>query len=499
MTSRILQEMTPDKMSQQIALPVLEEVYPRALVCQVLHDLHRWEQRERKLNHVIMVYLLIAWTMLPTMALKRVWSQLSSALRWLSQQAPSQGLPGAAALCYRRRTLGVGPLRLLMRLACKPLCEPSTPGAFCFGRRLMAIDSKLFDVCETPENDWTFRGRTKDDQPRTQSPFPQVRLLSVLEIGSHAHLGAALAPGFRSEMALVPEVVSSLPANSLVLQDSGFRGAWWIQRLLQAGHDSITRLHADDYACHGERLWDGSYLVQIQRSQDLPLPEPLILRIIEYRLDEQIAEPLAQLQRSRGRTGTRKATTADQVYRLATTLLDPAAAPAKEVAACYHERWELELVYDEVQEHQLSSPVLLSKTAMGVMQEAWALLLGHYALRAWMMRSAQQSPAMDVDRLSFTQAVCVLGTALTLSVPLQWTPKEQWQPRVLQDLRQSDSLLPAQRRLRSYPRVIKTASTRFFVKQAKDVPFLFPDQTKTWKDFVCPLHASETPHEILLI
>src|SRR5437588_8600870 len=351
MTSRILQEMTTDKLCQQIASPVLEEVYPRALVCQVLHDLHRWEHRERKLNHVIMVYLLIAWTMLPTMALKRVWSHLTSALRWLSQEALSQGLPGAAALCYRRRTLGVGPLRLLMRLACKPLCESSTPGAFCFGRRLMAIDSKLFDVCDTPENDWTFRGRTKDDQPRRPSPFPQVRLLSLLEIGSHAHLGAALAPGFRSEMALVPEVVSFLPANSLVLQDSGIRCAWWIQRLQQAGHDSITRLQADDYACQGERLSDGSYLVQIQRSQDLPLQEPLTLRIIEYRLDEQRASPLAQLPRSRGRSGTRKAATADQVYRLATTLLDPATAAAKEVAACYHERWKLELVSDEVQEH----------------------------------------------------------------------------------------------------------------------------------------------------
>src|SRR5436305_15314149 len=70
MTSRILQEMTTDKLCQQSALPVLEEVYPRALVCQVLHDLHRWEQRERKLNHVLMVYLLIAWTLLPTRALK---------------------------------------------------------------------------------------------------------------------------------------------------------------------------------------------------------------------------------------------------------------------------------------------------------------------------------------------------------------------------------------------------------------------------------------------
>src|SRR6266571_5170989 len=181
------------------------------------------------------------------------------------------------------------------------------------------------------------------------------------------------------------------------------------------------------------------------------------------------------------------------------TLLDPVAAPAKEVAACYHERWELELVYDEVQEHQLSTPILLSQTAMGVMQEAWALLLGHYALRAWMMQSAQQSPEMDVDRLSFTQAICVLGTALTLSVPLQWTPKQQWQPRVVQDLRQSDSLLPAKRRVRSYPRVIKAASTRFFVKQDKDVPFLFPDQTTTWKDLVCPLHCIETPQEVLLI
>jgi hypothetical protein len=290
-----------------------------------------------------------------------------------------------------------------------------------------------------------------------------------------------LAPGFRSEMALVPELLTYLPPNTLVLQDCGFRGAWWIQRLKQAGHESITRLQADEYACGGQRLNDGSYLVQIRRSKDELLPQPLTLRIIEYRLDAQIAEPLAQLQRSRGRTGTRKVVTADRVYRLATTLLDPVAAPAAEIAACYHERWELELVYDEMQEHQLSTPVLLSKTAMGVMQEAWALLLGHYALRAWMMQSAQQHPAIDVDRLSFTQAVCVLGTALTLSVPLQWTPTEQWKPPVLQDLRQSDCLLPAKRRLRSYPRVIKSASTAFSSSKTRMCLFSFQTRPKPGK------------------
>jgi hypothetical protein len=70
---------------------------------------------------------------------------------------------------------------------------------------------------------------------------------------------------------------------------------------------------------------------------------------------------------------------------------------------------------------------------------------------------------------------------------------------VLQDLRQRDSLLPQQRRVRSYPRVIKTASTRFFVKRDKDVPFRFPDKTKAWKDFIRPLHCVETRREILLI
>jgi hypothetical protein len=295
---------------------------------------------------------------------------------------------------------------------------------------LVALDSKLIDVCETAENDWVFRGRSQDDQPRRCSPFPQLRLLSALEIGSHAHLGAVLSPGYRPEMTLVQDVLPFLAAGSLVLQDAGYRGAWWLQRLKHAGHDSITRLQAHDYLCKGPRLADGSYLVPTSGSADAPLQEPLTLRIIEYRLDAQIAEPLSQLQWSRVRSGLRKEVSADQVYRLATTLLDPVLAPAKEIAASYHERWELELVYDELQEHQLSTPRLLSKTAQGVMQEAWALPLGHYALRAWMMQAARESAELDVDRLSFTQALSVLGTALTLSEPLQWIPPVlAWPPR----------------------------------------------------------------------
>jgi transposase IS4-like protein/DDE family transposase len=482
-------------MYHHVPFPILEEIYPRELLEQVLNETGRWEQRERKLTHLFMVYVLIAWTILPLTALKQVCSQITSALRWLSRQ-PAAKLPGASALCYRRKTLGVSPLRLLMRHACQPLCQPKTPGAFLFDRRLISVDSKLFDVCDSQENDWTFRGRDQQDQPRTSSPFPQLRLLSALEIGSHAHLGAVLAPGYRSEMALVEHLLTFLPPHSLILQDSGFRGAWWLQRLVQHGHDTITRLQANDYPCKGPRLPDGSYLVTTYVSKDR---EPLILRIIEYRLSPELAGPLAQMQKSRSRSGRRVSKGADQVYRLATTLLDPVRFPALEIAACYHERWELELVYDEMQEHQMSTPQLLSKTSTGVMQEAWAMLLGHYALRAWMMQSASQGEVLDVDRLSFTQALCVLGTALTLSTPLLEVPTEQWKPRVLEDLRQKDRLLAPIRRLRSYPRVVKVASTRFFVKRAKDLPFILADTTKTWKDFVLPLSAPQDRPLALLI
>jgi len=82
----------------------------------------------------------------------------------------------------------------------------------------------------------------------------------------------------------VEGLLAFLPAHSLVLQDSGFRAAWWMQRLAKLGHASITRLQTNEYACRGPRLPDGSYLVETYGSREAPLREPLILRIIEYRL-----------------------------------------------------------------------------------------------------------------------------------------------------------------------------------------------------------------------
>ena len=92
-------------------------------------------------------------------------------------------------------------------------------------------------------------------------------------------------------------------------------------------------------------------------------------------------------------------------YRLVTNILDPRAAPALELAALYHERWEIEGVFDEFKTHlRANSTVLRSKTPELVQQELWGLLLTHFAIRQ-LMAQAAWARELDPDRLSFTHAV----------------------------------------------------------------------------------------------
>ena len=493
MSSSILHDALSDKLCSHLPFPVLEEVYPAELVREVLTSTRRWERRERKLNHLVMVYLLIAWTMLPLSSLSHVLSRLTSTMRWLSDRFVDQRVPTSGALSYRRKQVGVLALRTLFRRAVHPLADAHTPGAFAFGLRLLAVDGTLFTVADTPQNARTF-GRPQQShvaipvpthESTCLSPFPQVRCVSLIEVGTHVVLDAIVAPSPVSEICLAHPLLRRLPPDSLLLMDSGFRSACLLETAHLHGTHVLTRLQVHDHETVSSRLCDGSYLVQVPRTSTRPLQQPfLTLRIIEYRLAESIAAPLAQMRRSRSHTGSPRQPSLDQVYRLATTLLDPLTAPAAELAACYHERWEIEQVIDEHKEHQLVEPRLASKTPRGVLQEVYALFLGHYALRFWMHASARMAPVLDADRLSFVHAIEVLGTALTLATMLSESAVECWRRRVCEDLREPSHLLLEQRRVRSYPRVVKACTTRFSRKHAQDVGFRVADHRMCWQDFI---------------
>lgn len=461
MSFKIAQLPADDKLAQLVSVELLTQLYPQELICQVLTEQRRWEQRESKLSHVLMVYYVIVLSLFPRLGLREVYARLLRAWHWLGALVTG-GLPSAGALCYRRGTLGIGVLRCLLRQVCRPLATPETPGAYRFGLRLMAIDSTLEDVADTPANA-AFFGRIASGA--SASAFPQARCLYLGEVGTHAIVEAVVAPCRVSDHRLLPAVLRSVQADMLVLLDRGVFSGPVLAALRAKQAHGLARLEAGMLTKPLRRLGDGSYLVTLTPTTSHGLREPLLLRVIEYTLDPPIAQQMKQLAHST----TSRPCDPTQVHRLVTTLLDPEQYPARALILCYHERWEIELCIDELKIHlRLSPHPLRSRTPLGVLQELYGLLLLHYAVRSCMATSAAQAD-LDPDRLSFTHAVHVLSDALLLAPLVPVAAKSRFWQQVLADLRDPDTLLPA-RRLRFNPRVLKHSS-HFRHKRSADQGF----------------------------
>lgn len=141
-------------------------------------------------------------------------------------------------------------------------------------------------------------------------------------------------------------------------------------------------------------------------------------------------------------------------------MLDADLAPAKALIECYHERWEVEEAIDEMrnQQRQRGQP-LRSRCPVLVLQELYARLVAHHAVRRLMVQAAQ-TQHLDPDRISFTASIQVLGEVLihsTLTSPQQTSRLLR---RVYADLTNNGALV-APRRLRFNCRVVKHICTRF--------------------------------------
>src|SRR3954469_11599316 len=144
-----------------------------------------------------------------------------SVARWLTsglrQRPNALRVPSSPALSRARARLGAEPLRLLFERLRGPRATPATPGAFAFGRRLVAWNSTGVDVPDTAANAAAF-GRAGG------AGHPQLRLLALLECGTHALLGAVFDGFNRSEHALARRMIDRLGPGMLLLADRNFPG-----------------------------------------------------------------------------------------------------------------------------------------------------------------------------------------------------------------------------------------------------------------------------------
>jgi transposase IS4-like protein/DDE family transposase len=419
----------------------LEDVIPLESVRQSLQATGRVNCRSCKLTHEVVCWVVLAMGLLTDLPIRQVFKH-ARRLR------AGEATPNRSSLCVARQRLGVAPVRHLFRQVARPLARPETPGAFYGGFRLMGIDGVVFDVPDSDVNAATF-GRPSAGS-RGDGAFPQVRKLSLVELGTHIEVALVVRPITQGEPGMVGPLLRHLDPEMLLLWDRGFfsYGLW--KDVTARGVKILARVKSGSILEPIRDLADGSYLAKIYRtSYDRTKDrDGMIVRVIRYKLDDP------------QRVGH------GEVHTLITNLLDEDLYPAEELIILYHERWEQESVFDEQKTHQdprrATKPAhLRSETPAGVIQEIYALSLGHFVIRSLMFQAAE-SAGLDPDRLSFVGCFQILKCRLPECPGARPRAFAEWYRGLLWEM-QAERTDP--RRNRINPRVIKRKMSKWKKKR----------------------------------
>ena len=396
-----------------------------------------------QLTHEVVCWVVLAMGLLTELPIRQVFKH-ARRLRFGEES------PHRSSLCVARQRLGIAPVRRLFEQTVRPLARPETPGAFYRGFRLMGIDGVVFDVPDSDVNAAAF-GRPSAG-PRGDGAFPQVRKLSLVELGTHAEVAFVVRSITHGEQGMVGALLRHLDPEMLLLWDRGFfsYGLW--KAVTARGVKILARVTCRLILKPIRNLADGSYLAKIYKSAyDREKDRDGIeVRVIRYTLDDP------------QRVGH------GEVHTLITSLFDEDLYPAKELIILYHERWEQELVFDEQKTHQdprrATKPThLRSETPAGVIQEIYALSLGHFVIRSLMFEAAG-TVGLDPDRLSFLGCFQILKCRLPechSSTPQSF---EAWYRALLWEM-QHERTDDEVRRNRINPRVIKRKMSKFKKKR----------------------------------
>jgi hypothetical protein len=356
----------------------LTRVVPFELVEAVLEETGARERRLRLLPSRVGVYFVLAMCLFPRPGYLGVWAKLTAALGLAS--------PSAKALRELRRRIGIAPLKALFEILAGPLGQPHTPGIMFRGYRTVSFDGcKSIRVPDTAKNRaWL----GKQNASNGETGYPALALMTLVETGTRALLGAVFGQGADGETGQARELLSLLDKTMLLLMDRGFDGGEFLAAAAATKAQFLVRLTSTRRLPVLRHLPDGSFLSVIGGVK---------VRIITAAVTVTCHD----------------GTTYGGVYRLATTLLDHRAYPADALMTLYHERWEHEVTYLALRHTMLQGRVLRSGDPAGIEQETWALLALYQALRTAVTDAVQSAPGTDPDRASWQITVETAQNLLT--------------------------------------------------------------------------------------
>jgi hypothetical protein len=389
-TVAVLPEGT--RITDYISLGVITKTFPMTKVHSILSATEKASVRQRDLPAHVVVYYVIALALYMQASYREVLRCLLEGIQWLIDPSTVVKVAGKSGISQARTRLGWEPLRQLHDAVVKPIAVSASRGAWYRGWRLVSLDGSTLDVADEPANDDAF-GRPGSS--RGTSAYPQIRFVSLVENGTHVLFASQMAGYGTGEITLAKTVLAGLQEGMLCLADRQFFGFELWNQARNSGADLLWRIKKNMRLAREKRLPDGSYLSRIYRSERdwRHKTNGVTVRVIDYRL-QGVAD-------------------AEPIYRLVTTILDHAKAPANELDALYHERWEIETALDELKTHLRGAKIVLrSKTPDLVRQEFYGLMMAHFAIRSLIHEAALKADE-DPDRLSFLHAVRVIRRKLS--------------------------------------------------------------------------------------
>ena len=369
----------------KFTISVLPQVIPPALVEQVLADTGKTSQRRRALPTDFLVYYIIALALFLQDSCREVLRLVQEDLRGAIDIAVQPNVAAKSAITQARTKLGDTVLQTLYERLVTPRATPATRGAWYHQWRVVTLDGTTLTTPNSESNAAAFGHSGSKHGP---SAFPLASLVTLVEAGTHCIFGAAIGAWREAETTLARPLLSLLTAEMLLLVDRFYYGHTFWQQATATGAALVWRVKKNLRLPVEQRLPDGSYLSTTTPPKGIAHGHRV--RVIEYQLTGQ-----------------------HTVYRLITNVLDHTSAPAQELAALYHERWEHEGTLDELKTHLRGGAEirLRSETAALVRQEIYGLLLAHYAVRVVMHAAALEADE-DPDHFSFIHTVRILRRKL---------------------------------------------------------------------------------------
>ena len=373
-------------------LKALETAIPSIAVEQAIADTHSDEERKRALPSHLVVCLIIGMSLWSNASMRTVLKNLVDGLSeaWVRVGQYWQ-VPCKSSITEARQRIGPQVMSRLFHLIVRPLATIDTPGAFLGGLRVMAVDGTVLDVPDSSANARVFG--YPGSRPGTQSAFPKVRLVLLVEAGTHLIVDALMCPYRMGERVRAKKLLRSVTGGMLLMWDRGLHSYAMVKATLATRCDYLGRVPKNVKFQVEKVLEDDSYLSWIAPDGKSKKKggTKIQVRVIEYTIDTD-GSP--------------------QIYRLITSLTDVVMFPALSLATQYHRRWEVENTIDELKVHLLGRKTpIRSQKPREVVQEIYGWLLGHWSVRSLMFQVAEHANISPL-RLGFTGTLNVVRRAV---------------------------------------------------------------------------------------